>query len=824
MAVLVGVAFVAGTLVLTDTIRRGFDALFAAANRGTDVVVRVASPFPANAFSNERPAVGADVLARLRGVDGVGGAAGRVQGFALVVGPDGEPVGSGSLPSNGYAWIEPAALNPFHLTSGAAPTGAGDVVLDAATGRDTRLGLGDPVRILLRAGPETFHVSGFARFGSSDRPLGATAALFRADTAQQVLGEPGGYDDLVATAQPGVSQIELRQRVATALGDPSLEVITGAQATAESQHDVADRLRFFTASLLLFAGIAVFVGTFIIHNTFAVAIAQRTRELALLRAVGASRGQLLRAVLGEALVLGALASALGVAAGILLALALQGVLGLVGFRSPTTALTISARSLLLAGGVGVGVTVLSALQPARRASRVAPVAALQAAQIEPPDRSRVRPVVAALLLAGGAGLLASGVLEGTDGLRRLGVGAAAVFFGLIALGPMAAGPAVRAIGGRLLSRWRGVSGSVAVENAARNPRRTAATASALMIGVGLVAFVTIFASSVKAAVATSVDHQVQADFAVTGKGFRAFLSPELPARLAALPEVETATGLQVTRVLLDGTRDGIVGIEPDGFGALIDVDVRQGKLADVSGGGMAIAKAWAADHHKRLGDTVGVTFTNGRVLSMPIVAIYGERNLVGTNLIDARTISANTTETFDIAILLRARTSLTATRTAVASFLRDYPNAEVVDRSELVGNRTEQVDQLVGLVYVLLLLSVVVAFIGIVNTLALAVLERTREIGLLRAIGMSRAQVRSTVRWESMTIAALGTTVGLVIGTVLGAATVRALADQGLDQLVVPYRALVLVVAVGLGLGVAAAALPARRAARLDVLAAIATE
>jgi putative ABC transport system permease protein len=342
--------------------------------------------------------------------------------------------------------------------------------------------------------------------------------------------------------------------------------------------------------------------------------------------------------------------------------------------------------------------------------------------------------------------------------------------------------------------------------------------------VGLVAFVTVFAASVRSAVAASVDTQLTADFAVNGTGFRGVVTADVAARVATTPGVAVSSGLTVTRVLIDGQPDGIVGIDPVAFPQLADVGVSEGTLADLDDDGVAVGRTWAEDHGLALGDTLPITFPRTGEVPMRVVAIYDESNLVGTHLLSVDTLRANVTDPFDIAVLVKSDGDPRRTRLALEDALRDDPTVEVQDRDELIGDRSDQVDQLVGLVYALLFLAVLIALLGIVNTLALSVLERTREIGLLRAVGMSRAQVRTAVRWEAVLIALLGTVLGLATGTVLGIVTVRALADEGLDRLAVPVITLAALAVGGALFGIVGAVLPARRASRLDVLQAIAVD
>ncbi len=719
LAVLLGVAFVVGTFVLTDTIRAAFGSLFADANRGTDVVVRARSSF-SGGLIGERPRVDEAVLDRVAEVPGVAATAGRVRGYAQILGADGQPLGDGDAPTAGEAWVDAPGLNPYRLVEGTPPQTADDVVLDRGSKTEGRLAVGDTVRVVVRSGQGTHRISGFVTIGGEDRALGATAALFRADVAQRLLAEPGRYDAIAVEAAPGVGAKELRGRVRDVLNDPNLEALTGAELTAENRSDTAERLQFFTSSLLLFSGVSLFVATFIIHNTFSVVVAQRTRELGLLRAIGASRRQILVSVIVEAAVIGVLASLTGVVAGLGVAAALKSLLARLSFRLPTIANVVEPRTVVVAIAVGVAVTIVSAAIPGRRAARITPMAALRDQDVSEPSATTVR------ALAGGVGLVLAalvvtlGALRGGDGLALLGLGAVVGFLALTVIGPAVTGPVYRTVR-RPLSRLRGVPGLLAGENAMRNPRRTSATASALMIGVGLVAFVTVFAASVRAAVTSTLDTAITADLAITGKGFRGVLTADVARRAAAVPSVAVASEITVTRVLVDGNPDGIVGIDPAAFARVADVDVTEGSLTQLGDGTIAVARTWAEQHGIEMGGTLPITFPRSGETPMRVVAIYDRANVVGTHLLAVATLRANVTNPFDIAVLVKSDGDVQRTRLALADTLRDDPTVEVQDREQLIGDRTEEVDQLVGLVDALLLLAVLIALLGIVNTLALSV-------------------------------------------------------------------------------------------------------
>ena len=487
IAVLIGVAFMAGTLVLTATIGSTFDGLYADINAGTDVVVRGAQSVNAG-FGDVRAAVPESVLATVQGVDGVRIAEGNVNGYAQYVGRNGKAIGNPNrgAPTLGFAWSDDQALNPLRLASGTAPTNPDDVVMDKATADNEGFVVGDTVTVLTQAGSEQFTISGIARFGNVDSPLGATLAVFTTPTAQRVLGLPGQFSAVAAAAEPGISQEELASRVSEVI-PPGTEAVTGKELTEEQQSQTREIVSSFSTFLLVFAVVALFVGCFLIYNTFSIIVAQRGREMALLRAIGASRRQVLSSVLIEALVTGLVASAVGVAVGMVVAIGLRGLLSAFGFGIPATGLTVEPNAVIIPIVVGVLITVASAFFPARKASKVPPVAAMRSVQIDESGRSVIRMIIGALILGLGILQLFIGLVSRPDNaLLIVGGGVVFTFLGVAALGPVIARPVARVIGWPI-ARLRHMPGVLARDNAMRNPKRTASTAAALMIGVGLVA-------------------------------------------------------------------------------------------------------------------------------------------------------------------------------------------------------------------------------------------------------------------------------------------------------------------------------------------------
>jgi putative ABC transport system permease protein len=829
LAVVVGVAFMAGTMILTDTMGRSFDQLFATGNEGIDVVVsRPTALEPDSGAVAER--LDADLLPRVRAVDGVAAAAGTVEGPAQLAHLDGTPL-PGQTVTIGVGWVADERLNPFVLAGGRAPTEADEVVLDKATADREGWALGDRVLVAGGRAPAPLTVVGVATYGDVEGVPGVAAVALEVGAAQALFAQPGRFDTIVVAADGSTSAATLPERVRTAVGGDQVQVTSGAADTAAQQADFEEDIAFFGQMLLAFAAVALFVGMFIISNTFSITMAQRSREMALLRAIGAGRRQVLRAVLAESAAIGVLASALGLGLGIVVARALDGFLATIGIQVPDGETVIAPGTVITSFVVGTTVTLLSAVLPAVRASRTAPLAALRASAAEATRPSRLRAAAGAVLLAGGAALVGSGVATGGDGaLTSVGLGAALAVLAAVALGPVLARRVVGLLGAPL-ARLSPITGRLARENAARNPRRTATTASALMVGVALVGFITILAGSSKASVTAAVDRSLRADFTIgsdTPAGAGGGFSPEIEDRLAAVPEVAVATPLRSAPVGADGGTTTVVAVDPAAIDRVMDLEVRDGSIAALAGGGVAVRGRWADDHGIAVGDTVTLRFARTGPVELPVRAVVDGKVLGAGDpryVVGLETFAANETDQLDLSVFVALREGTTARAGAAAleEALVDWPGAEVQDQAAFKEAVTGEIDTLLNLTYGLLALAVVIALIGIANTLALAVHERTRELGLVRAVGMSRRQVRSSIRLEALLISLLGVAVGSVLAVGLAAAVVAALDDTGAATFTVPVRSLLTIAGLATLAGVAAAAGPARRAARLDVLSAIAT-
>ncbi len=828
LAVVLGVAFMTGTMILTDTMGKTFDGLFATSNEGIDVVVQRAVGVEGE-FADVRERVGAGLLDDIRAIDGVDAAAGSIQGFAQIVDADGTATAANGFDETiGVAWIDDERLNPFDLTSGRAPSGPAEVVLDQATVEDQGWALGDTVGVLAKESTTSMTIVGTAGFGDIKGIPGVTVIAADASTAQAMFAEPGSYDAIVVAAEEGTTAAALASRVGDAVGTSDLEVLTGEADTADKQASFKEDMSFFNTFLMAFAYIALFVGMFIIYNTFSITIAQRMREMATLRAIGASRRQVLRSVLLESATIGALASAVGLGTGVLMSFGLRGLLAAVGLEIPSGEVVITGGTVTTAFTVGIAVTMISSIGPAIRASRIAPIAALRDTAVERTTASLGRMVLGLAVLGTGIAGFAAGVTgSGADAVKLLGLGVLAATLGVFVLGPVIARPAMHVLG--VPTRVSGATGHLARENAKRNPRRSAATASALMIGVALVGFITILASSTKASTASAVDASLRADFIVeSGSWGDGGFGPAIEEDLAALPEVESLSPRRSIPATVEGGTSEITAFDTTTLEDIADVGTTAGDIEDVRGDGLALSTDRAAELGVGLGDPVAVRFAATGDVALTVRALFDSDLLASggmDQIVGLDTFEANVTDVFDRQVYVTIVDGLDAATatTALEGVLEAWPNAELQDQASFKESITAEIDMMLNLIYGLLALAVVIALIGIANTLALSVHERTRELGLLRAVGMTRAQLRTAIRWESVLISLLGTSLGFALGFGGAWGITKALADDGVTTFVVPGTQLSVIVGLAVLAGVLAALGPARRAARLNVLDAIAT-
>jgi putative ABC transport system permease protein len=813
-AVILGVAFLAGTLILTDTIKGTFNTVLANADAGTDAYIRGSSPLGLGYGQSARP-IDAALLDTVRGVDGVEQASVVVSGYAQIVDKAGKAVGTPSTGVLGMNWVTVPELNPFKLSSGRAPAGPDEIAIDKHSADMAKLHVGDRTTVLSGGEPRAATIVGVVRFGDVDTPGALSVVLFDDVTAQSVLNEVGQVDAIAVTSLNGVSADTLVTRLAPIVG-ASNEVISGAKLTKEHQDDINKDVGQFGVFLTMFALIALFVGAFIINNTFSIIVSQRTKEMALLRAVGATGRQVRLAVLAEAAVTGMAASAAGLLAGVGVAKGLLALFSSLGVDIPVGTTVITTATVATSIALGFVITVMSAVMPARRASKVAPIAALrEIAQ----DRSavstrRIVTGVAAIALAIATLLVG---LNATNA-KIVGAGAVALFLAVSVLGPVLARPVAAAFGSPI-AKLRGTAGSIARQNAMRNPTRTARTASSLMIGVALVSFLMIFAASLKSSGAGEFRQDFRGSAVIDSGAVDSSsgLTPQLAADLRSQPGVRSVAEQRNSAVEIDGAPGFLSAYDTATIGTLFNLGQITGDLSQLGADGIAV-KAETGPDAVNLGDLRTITFPTGSV-TFTVRATYDRATqFFGSQFVDVAAFEANLPMRIDARIYVDGDDFAVIDRATAT-----YPTAKVLTTEAFIKQQNGNINTILTLMYALLGLAVLIALLGIANTLALSIHERKRELGLLRAVGMSRAQVRSSVRWESVIIALFGTGLGLVIGSFLGWAMVRAIATQGLSRLVVPVGSLATVAAIATIAGVGAALMPARRAARIDILTAVTT-
>jgi putative ABC transport system permease protein len=823
VAVTVGVAFLAGVLVQVATFQKSFDDMFAIGTAGTDAVVRGESAIQLDFGDTARARIPAGTVDRVAAVPGVQEAVGSRSGLAQIIGADGDVLGGGGPPQLGEQWIPVAELNPYRIVDGRVPRQVDEVVIDRASSRDGDLQVGDTATILTPA-PVEAEIVGVASYGSADSPGPVTTTLFSEAGAAKYLGSPEEIDRIVVAAEPGVSQRTIVERLASTLPD-GVEAVTGAQVTDEAQQVGRDLAGFIRPALLSFAVIALVVGAFSIHNTFAIVVAQRTRDAALLRAIGASRRQVIGSTLVEALVVGSVGAGLGLLGGLGVATGLGALMATFGASAPVDGLVVESATVAIALVVGIGITLLAALAPAWRGAKVRPVAALRDVAVDGGRASLIRSIGGLVLLAGGLGLgLEAAASSGEGATNQAGIGAGLVLLAVIVLGPVVAGPIARVLGAPL--RWfRGVTGVMARRNAVRNPRRTAGTATALVIGVAVVALFTVVAASIRASIDEAVDQQVAGDLVVRPASFGiGGVDPGLVEAIGRLPETGDAVAIGMAPMRVEGSDRFVSVADPAGLDRVIDLGVVDGSVSALGDGEIAVSEGYAEGRGLGRGDALDVRHVDGTTERLPIGLLYRNETLVDDVVVPSPVVRGHVPEVGAQLAVMTAADGVTVAELeqAVEGVTDRYPSLSVQDREEYAETVGRSVDQMLVLVYALLALSIGIALMGIANTLSLSTLERIREIGLLRAVGQSRRQVRSMVRWEAVVVATLGTLVGMAVGVWSAWVVLRAAASSEIDVVAIPVPTLAIVLLVGAAAGILASARPARRAARTQVLQAIA--
>ena len=824
-AIVLGVAFVAGSLIFTDTMRASFDGIVEGSS--PDVTVRPVSETDNSFGGVDARTIPASMVAKLGDIPGVERADGSVQGQDLfLLDSDDKIVGGQGAPTLSFNFDDAPAMTgepAVSISEGKAPRGPNEVAVDESTADSAGYEIGDTVE-MTSGGAQTrlsAKLVGLAEFGGGGL-AGASLVFFDTSTAQQIfLDGRNEFSTVSVTAESGVSQDELRDDVASAIPD-GLEAVTGDKVSDETQDAIGPILDIFGSILLVFAAIAVVVGTFLIVNTFSILVAQRSRELALLRALGASRRQVTRSVLLEAVVVGFVGSTVGLLVGWGLASLLRSLFASIGLDLSETPLVFTTTTVVASYLVGMLVTIVAAYLPARRASRIAPVAALRDDVALPESAIHVRLIVGCVLGVVSAGLLVIGLLdEGTSGLIMVGAGVFGLLMTAALLSPVLGAPVLRTIG--LFYRPFRMVGRLATQNSLRNPRRTAATASALMIGLALVTTISILGASLNASIEESVEEEFQADFLLSNPTFTGF-SPQITEDVRNLDEAGAVASTQIAFGELDGSAANITGGGIAELDQIYDFPMVSGSM-EVGSGEVAVSESTAEDRDLSVGDQVTLTFQSGKQRAQ-VSGVYEDSNVIAGVLVPYSTLQDADIARRDFTTSVNAAEGVSSSdlQSALDGVVEDQPLVTVQDQADFIDTQRAQIDQLLLLVYALLALAIVIAVLGIINTLALSVIERTREIGLLRAVGLTRRQLRRMVRLESVAIAVLGAVLGIVMGVVFGVVLQRAMVDQGFTALEVPVVQLIVFVLIAAVVGVLAAVLPARRAARLDVLTAIAEE
>ena len=822
-AVVLGVAFMAGSYVLTDTIFAAFDEIFGEVNKGTSVVV--SSKNLVKQQSGETPTIEESLLEPIKNTAGVRLASGAIFTAGGFFDEEGDEVGAKFSPKF-ISSVLPGPLEGLDYVEGHKPRGPSEVSLDESAAREAGLELGDTLQIVGRVPAKDFELVGFTRLGETSFG-GTSIAQLTLPEAQRITDKQGEFDQISVAAEEGVTPVELKRRIAAEM-PPSVRVETGEENSERASDEIRDSLGFLNTMLLVFAFIAIFVGAFVIFNTFSITVAQRVTEFGMLRTLGASRGQILRSVFSESLAIGVLGSVLGIAGGFVIALGLKALFEAVGANLPTTDLILKPRTVVVSLLVGVGVTMVSSLVPALRATRIPPIAALHAETLPPSRRRRIlNAVLSGLLGVVGLAMLLGGLLGNASGDAAAGLmGAGAVFFVIaVSLFSPALVRPLAALAGWPLEKLRHLTGRLARENAQRNPSRTGIPAAALMIGLALVAFVTIFAAGLKSSIASAVDDTFRGDLVIqNSNGF----SPIPPAAADAArqePGVELVATMRAIEAKLvgSGAKPKVNGLSRDA-GPVFELEWEQGGprlLRDLGDDQALVKQSFADSHDLEVGDGFQLLSQSGAKPRFKVVGTYDTKvGLIGGVIVTQDVLARDfeqTQDTIDFVKLDQGADAEKVQGQLEALMEKQFPTAEVVNQQELKEKQEEGVNQLLILIYVLLALAVLISLFGIANTLALSIHERTRELGMLRAIGMSRRQVRTMIRYEAVITALIGAILGMVLGVIFAVLIAQPLQDEGFE-LSFPVGQLIGLLIFAAILGVIAAIPPARRASRLDVL------
>lgn len=828
-AIVLGVAMISGTYVLTDSISNAFDAIFTQSYRGTDAVISGKSAFDLSSNGlTTAPPFDESLLPKVKALPDVRAAMGGVGGEAHLIGKNGKAIVFGGAPNLGFS-VDPTQpnFNSLTLVGGRWPH-AGEVVIDESTAGKKDIRIGQQIGVQAEGPVQPLRVSGLVKFGSVSTIGGATLAGFDLATAQRLFDKTGKLDQIRVDAKSGVSPEQLTAEIRGILPHGT-QVKSGDTQAASDAKDTNSFISFLQTFLLSFAGVALFVGAFVIANSLSITIAQRTRELATLRALGASRRQVLRTVIVEALVMGAVASVVGLFLGIALGDGLFKLFDAVGFTLPNNGLTFKSRTIVVALVVGVLITLLASLRPALRATRVPPVAAVQEGAKLPEGRlHRYRPIGTALTALLGFSALVYGLfgrnLGTTQVLLWMGVGALLIFVGVALVSSLVVAPLARLLGWPA-TRIGGAAGSLARDNARRNPQRTASTAAALMIGLALVTLVATLSTSIIGTFNSAVDNLARGEFyAITALNNFSPIPVAAGNAAAKTPGLESIANVRAGDALLYGNTRTLTAVDPT-IGKVINLDWKEGSqavLSTLGSFGAFVDDGFAKNHDLALGSALVLLTPTGKTLTLTVKGVFkppAGGSPFGPVTISSKTFDANYTQPKNIFTFVTMKGGVTETNTkALEASLKDFPNAKVADGEQFKTDQVSGLKSVLNVLYVLLALSVLVSVFGIVNTLVLTVFERTRELGMLRAIGMTRRQVRRMIRHESVITSLIGAVIGLSLGLVLAALLISRVAEVNFFA---PWAQLVLFLIAAIFVGVVAAIFPARRAAKLNPLEAL---
>ena len=830
VAIVLGVAMISGTYVLTDTIKAAFSTVFSTVYAKTDAVVTSKVAFGNNSNSNNLPpSFPQSLLGKVRNLPGVAAADGGISDFAHLVGRDGKVISGHGAPSLAFSVHSRGdqRFNPLTLVSGAWPVGPHQVDIDEHTASSEHYDVGQSIGVIANGPVTQYRIAGIVKIGGVSSLGGATMAIFDFPTAQRIFHKVGKLDSIDIAAARGTSPTQLVNEIKPIL-PATAEVRTAQGQVKQATKDTNGFLSIINDFLLAFGGVALFVGTFVIANTLGITIAQRTRELATLRTLGANRRQVLLSVLLEALVIGIVASVSGLFLGLALAKGLNALFVSFGINLPQAGTVFATRTIVVALLVGIFVTLLAALRPAIRATRVPPISAVREGAVLPVSRFARFSAQAALLTIGGAvalmlvGLFVGG-LTTTQRLLALGVGAAAVFLGVAMLAKTLVPPLARVLGWPA-TRIGGASGELARGNAMRNPQRTASTASALMIGLALVTLVSVLASGLKTTFNNAVNSVFKGDYALTATDNFSPISIASETALKNVPGVSVVSGVRAGDGKAFGHRVSVTGASAD-IAKVIVVKWEDGSQATpgrLGENGAFVAKSYAKSHHLSPGSRIALEVPSGKTLQLVLRGIFSPPkggSPYGDITISTRRFDAEYQNPQNVFAFVDIAGGVTAANTAkLTNALKAYPDAKIATSSEFKKNQESGINTLLNLLYVLLSLSIVISLFGIVNTLVLTVFERTRELGMLRAIGMTRRQVRRMIRHESIVTALIGAALGIPVGVVLALMVGKAIKYPAFT---IPVGTLVVFVIAAIVAGLLAAIFPARRAGKLNVLEAL---